>query len=70
MSDPRLAHWFERLEHDGAIVQDNDGFYVYWPADCTGGFLNEYALNSLADYLQEKNRPWKEQIDRYFDQHG
>lgn len=66
MGDPKLAHWFQKLEAEKAIIQDVDGFYVYWP-ESGGGFLNEYALRGLADYLEEKNKPWTDQINDYFE---
>jgi hypothetical protein len=43
------------------FVQDVDG-YVYWYPTAGNGHLSAHQLRWLADELDERNRPWNEQI--------
>ena len=39
--------------------------YVYCP-EKSQGFLNEYLLREIADILEEKNKPFNEELEEYF----
>jgi hypothetical protein len=49
---------------DRHIIKLEDGCYYFWP-DGQGSF-NSYLLRLIADYLDEKNIVWEEQISEYF----
>lgn len=52
----------EAVIREGAIVQADDGYYVYWPSDFTRGFLTSHMLRVIADHLDTINKPWDDQI--------
>lgn len=47
------------------LVTGDDGFKVYWPSTAKG-YLTAYDLRVVADYLDELNAPWQQQMDEYF----
>jgi hypothetical protein len=49
------------------VIAGDDGFYCYWP-EPSRGFLSSDDLRIIADYLDEINKPWQKQIDRYFNE--
>lgn len=49
------------------IIQDVDGYYYFWPSD-GGGYFSEFALRVIADHLKELNKPWENEIERYFNE--
>lgn len=49
------------------IIQDVDGYYYFWPAE-GGGYFNEFTLRVIADHLEELNKPWDDEINKYFDE--
>lgn len=65
------SHWERQKRHlreavEKDIATAEDGFYHYWPST-SGGFLSAWQLRTIADILDEKNVPWKKQIDEYFE---
>jgi hypothetical protein len=60
--DAGIYAWIKREEGNGHIYQEVDGFWV-WAPQGTQGFLNEYALGEMIDYLRARNAPWQWQID-------
>jgi hypothetical protein len=54
-----------KLKQDNDIVMADDGFYCYWP-DGAKGFLTSNNLRIIADYLDEENKLWQNNIDNYF----
>lgn len=44
----------------GHAVQDVDGFYYFNPNN--QGTWTEYALRMIADYLEQVNQDWNEQL--------
>jgi len=46
----------------GDVSRDVDGFYYFWPHafGCWGGHL----LRTLADKLDELNKPWQDEITK------
>ncbi len=60
--DAGLYAWIKRLEADGSIYQEVDGFWV-WAPKGDGGFVNEYARTKMAEYLSARNFFWQWQID-------
>jgi hypothetical protein len=59
--DAALYEWIKREEAAGNIYQEVDGMWVWAPKG--GGFLNEYALNAMAEYLTARNAFWTWQIN-------
>jgi len=47
----------------GDIERDVDGFYYFWPAECTGCWGGS-GLRTLADKLDELNKPWQDEITK------
>lgn len=56
MADAGIFNWILREEESKRIYQEVDGYFVWAPAE--GGFLNEYALTEMSDYLRSKNALW------------
>jgi hypothetical protein len=50
----------------GDIMMDNDGFFYFWP-DLKGGFWEAYILLELGNKLNELNKPWEDEVNKYFD---
>lgn len=59
IKDAGLYEWIKREEANN-IYQEIDGFWVWAPT--AGGFLNEYALTKMVEYLTAKNAAWNWQI--------
>lgn len=55
--------------HNGVYIGDflrkEDGYFDFWP-DLKGGFWPSYMLRALADKLDELNKPWDDDIKKYF----
>ena len=49
------------------IVRDVDGCYYYWPSAGVGAFSG-WMLRAIADELDRLNRPYEEQIAKFFDE--
>ncbi|MCR4308340.1 MAG: hypothetical protein NUV80_07365 [Candidatus Berkelbacteria bacterium] len=47
----------------GDILCKEDGFYDFWPLFKPGTYWPSYLLRDIADFLEEKNKPWQEKID-------
>ena len=48
----------------GDIDPLDDGYLYYWPR--SGGALSAYDLRSIANKLDELNKPWDDQVQEYF----
>ena len=44
------------------IVIGDDGFAVFWPMSARGAF-SAHTLREIADELDNRNKPWQEQLD-------
>jgi hypothetical protein len=44
------------------LVTGDDGYVVWWPSD--KGAINAWQLRVIADYLDERNKPWDEIVRR------
>ncbi len=55
-----MSLWFDRIVARGEIVKGDDGYNVYWPNE--HGAFTAYDLRRLADYLDELNKGWDEQV--------
>lgn len=74
MSKQELRDFLDQFKFDQEItdkiaadcIQNDDGYYVYWPTNSRGGYLGEYELLAIVTYLNIKNREWDEEIDKYF----
>ena len=53
---------------EGEIALLDDGFYYYWPRPNTRP-LSPNHLRKIADYLDEKNRRWSDEMEIYFNEH-
>jgi len=60
LKDRALRH---TAEHNDIIMAE-DGYYVYWPEGYERGYHDSASLRVLADILDEKNKPWDEQLHR------
>jgi hypothetical protein len=58
--DSGLYNWIKREEENGNIYQEIDGMWVWCPTFATsyGGFLDEYALTKMVEYLTARNAFW------------
>lgn len=63
--DTGLYEWIKREEASGNIYQELDGYWVWAPGKTLnkGGFLNEYALSKMVEYLTARNAYWTWQIN-------
>lgn len=62
-----------KLYHDngvymGDVYQEVDGFYVFWPNKELTGFWGEEDMYEVYKLLRDKNKPWQDEIDRYFNE--
>lgn len=55
-------------EKRGEFVTDVDGFVYYWPDGSPHGHLSSATLRILADELDERNKEWQANIDKYFNE--
>lgn len=58
-------HVLKAAERD--IIPDESGFYIFWPTGERGG-LTAPSLRVIADRLDEINKPWEEEVHKYFEQ--
>ena len=49
------------------FVKDVDGFTYWWPMG--GGYWPAHALRTIADELDRINKPWEDEINKYFEEH-
>jgi hypothetical protein len=59
--------YFENGVYIGDFVVAEDGYWVYFPEN-KGGSWDEYILRLLLDKLCEMNKPWDEEVNKYFDE--
>jgi hypothetical protein len=59
--DPGIFEWIQREEQQGNIYMEVDGYWV-WAPRTGGGFVNEYGLMKMLEYLKAKNAVWEWQI--------
>lgn len=59
------SRWIGVENDAGNLVCCDDGFWMWFPEGNKGG-MTEGSLRAMADCLEERNRPWQEQIDAYF----
>jgi hypothetical protein len=55
--------WIKREEAADRIYMEVDGFWVWSPSQEGGGYLNEYALTKMTEYLIARNAFWNWQIN-------
>mgnify|MGYP003394694198 CR=1 FL=1 len=48
----------------GDLVRSEDGYFYWWPPDCTQGAWQGYILRSIADKLEELNAERDEMVRR------
>ena len=60
------ARVLECVTARGEIVVDVDGFQYYWPDGSKHGHLCAAALRIIADELDRLNKPWQDEIEKYF----
>lgn len=51
----------------GEFVLNDDGYWVYFP-EHKGGYWDEYFLRLVLDKLSAMNKPWDEEVNKYFDE--
>ena len=49
----------------GDFLKKEDGYFDFWP-DQKGGFWPSYMLRALAEKLDELNKPWDDDINKFF----
>lgn len=52
----------------GDLFQKEDGYYDWWPPKSNGGCWPSYILRQIADKLDELNKPWDDEINKYFEE--
>jgi hypothetical protein len=51
----------------GEFILNIDGFYYFSVLDTpVNGLWSDYALSEIVNKLKELNQPWKEHLDKYF----
>jgi len=52
----------------GEVLADVDGYFKFWPdKERYGGYWDQGVLFELYRFLEEKNKPWDEEINKYFE---
>ena len=49
----------------GDVYKEVDGYYVFVPKG--SGFWESHQLRQVADYLDEINKPWHDEVCQYFE---
>jgi hypothetical protein len=62
MADKSMQDYLERIEDD--FVTENDGFEVFWP-EGDHGYYDAAVLRAIADELDKRNGPWKDQLEEW-----
>jgi hypothetical protein len=58
---------FSRIrEREDDCVALEDGYIYDWPHRDTLGALSAIELRAIADVLDEKNKPWHDEVTQYF----
>jgi hypothetical protein len=47
------------------LVTADNGFVYFWPEGYSKGMFSSHNLREIADWLDEKNSAWQEQLDTY-----
>ena len=70
ISDTKYQGVFDNGVILGDIYMEVDGFFVFWPNEDVNkkGYWESWVFREIADKLDEMNKPWKEEIDRYFNE--
>lgn len=50
----------------GSFIVMEDGYYHFWPDHSKGGCWSSHVLREIANKLDELNKPWDEEIQKYF----
>lgn len=48
----------------GGIYKGEDGFFQYYAPLYDDGYIPSWVLRSLADKVDELNKPWQDEIDK------
>lgn len=67
--EQRIEVYYENGVDLGEIGMLEDGFYYYWPK-LRAGCWSSHVMREIADKIDELDKPYQEQIDKYFSQHG
>lgn len=51
----------------GDIYPEVDGYYVWVPPEPFLGCWESHVLRHIADYLDEINKPWHDEVCQYFE---
>jgi len=57
--------FFENGVKIGEFLQEVDGFFVFYSEE-NGGYWESHILRILSDELDKLNKPWKEEMDKFF----
>ena len=49
----------------GELIMDVDGYFYFWPAN--DGCWPAHIMHSIANKLDDINKPWNDEITEYFD---
>ena len=49
----------------GSLIMDVDGYFYFWPSN--DGCWPSHIMHSIANKLDEINKPWNDEINDYFD---
>lgn len=58
------------LARPGDFITLEDGYVYFWPARDSLGAISAAELRVIADLLDEKNKPWDEEVRTYLEQTG
>jgi hypothetical protein len=62
MSDAKTI--IDRVVANGDLMQVESGDWVYWPSNLTRGYLTSYQMRIIANELDFRNKPIREEQGR------
>lgn len=70
MSESRKELLLRMARENGDFVEDNDGYWVYWPTRKSLGSIGAPGLRILADELDRMNAEWDRKVRAFFENEG
>ena len=52
----------------GELLMDCDGYFYFWFERCDGSW-ESWVLRIICDKMDEINKPWNDEIYKYFNEH-
>ena len=58
-------HWNDSIQIGKAVI-DVDGYYYFLPNVNGGGLWQAHVLKKIAEVLDNLNKEWNDQVEKYF----